>query len=266
MARIAIPFVLAIVVGLPVLAAERMTDKDVKALVARIDDGRNRFESALDDKVKRNILRGPSGEVNVDQFLNDFEESVKRLEERLTSKYAASAEVGTLLRQASAIDAYIGRQPVGTKGASEWGRLAGDFKALAAAYGAAFPLAENAAVRRLGDGEVAAAAEGVTKGAERVKSSLDAELKKDPSVDKPTREATVREADDFSKEAKALRDRVKDARPSSAEAEALLAKASKLEAFVSSHKVPAAAGEWAAVKKHLETLAAAYGLTGSPSR
>src|SRR5262245_12869998 len=60
-------------------AADRLTDRDVKGLVSRIEDGRNRFDDALDGKLKNTILRGPSGEVDVKRFLNDFQESIDRL-------------------------------------------------------------------------------------------------------------------------------------------------------------------------------------------
>ena len=42
-----------LVVGsLPVFGADRLTDADVKALVARVEDGRDKFDNALDDKFK----------------------------------------------------------------------------------------------------------------------------------------------------------------------------------------------------------------------
>ena len=53
-------------------AADRLTDRDVKALVARIEQGRDRFDDTLDGDLKDDIVRGPSGEVKVDDFLNDF--------------------------------------------------------------------------------------------------------------------------------------------------------------------------------------------------
>ena len=243
----------------PGIAADRLTDQDVKALVARIEQDRDRFDNALDDKLKRTILRGPSGEVNVDKYLNDFQASIDRVEERLKPGYAASAEVATLLHQGSAIDAVLRQQPVGTKGESEWNKLAADLKTLATVYGADFPLAANGAVRRIGDGEVAAAAEAIAKSGERLKKSLDTDLKKDTSIDKPTREGIVGEADQLTKDAKALRDRVKDGKPSSAEADRLLAQAAKLQAFIESHKAPTSSSAWSGLSTPLESVAGVYG-------
>jgi Skp family chaperone for outer membrane proteins len=241
------------------LAADRLTDKDVKALVARIEQGRDRFDDALDDKVKHDVVRGPSGEVKVEHFLNDFQENIDRVEERLKPDYAASAEVATLLRQATIIDTAFRRQPGGIRGESEWNRLTTDLKTLAMAYGVSFPLNENAAVRRIGDRELSDAIEEVAETAGRLKKSLGNELKKDPTINKESREAIVAEADQLARDAKALRNRVKDGNPSSAEADQLLVGAAKMQTILEKHEAPASASLWRNANEALQTLASAYG-------
>ena len=119
--------------------ADRLTDKDVKALVARIEQGRDRFDDALDGKFKESIVRGASGEVKIADFLNDFQESIDRLEERLKPDYAANAEAAVVLRHATAIRRVFDQQPAGIRGESQWNRLETDLKALAAAYGGSWP-------------------------------------------------------------------------------------------------------------------------------
>jgi hypothetical protein len=250
----------------PALAADRLTDKDVKALVSRIEEARDRFDNALDDKLKRSIVRGPAGEVNVDNFLNDFQESIDRLEERLKPEYAASAEAGSLLRQATAIDRFFRAQPPGTRGESEWNRLTTDLKTLAAAYGTEFPLADNAAVRRIGDKELAASIEQVARVGNQLKKSLDNDLKRDTTVDKAARQAAVSEVDQLQKDAKTLRERVKDGNPSSAEAERLLAQAAKVQNFISGRQLPTSSAAWSGVASPLQSLASAYGAAWPATR
>jgi hypothetical protein len=250
--------VAALLVASPAIAADRLTDRDVKALVERIDDERDRFEDQLDGKVKHNVVRRPSGEVDVERFLDDFQENVSHLKDRLKPDYAASAEVATVLRQGSAIERFMREQPTGLKGESEWNRLASDLKALALVYGADFPLPENAAVRRLGDRELAAAAEEVSHDADKLKQSLDAELKKDPTTASQAREAIVEEAGQLSKDGKGLRDRLNDGEPSSAEADKLLTRAAQLQQFLRNHPLPTSSGVWADMTPKLEVVAGAY--------
>jgi hypothetical protein len=259
MKRVVFLFTAAAVCWSPALAADRLTDKDVKELVSRIEQGRDRFDDALSGDFKRKVVRGPNGETSVSNFLNDFQENIDKVEQRLKPGYAASAEVGTLLRQATIIQNYFKQNPSGTRAESEWNRLSSDLKALANAYGADFPLAENAAIRRIGDGELATAVEQIAKQAEQLKKSLDNDLKKDKSVDKATREAIVDQAEQFSKDAKELRNLVKDGQPSSAQATRLIADATKIQDFVFRHKLPSAPGVWSGVAAPLRNLAAAYG-------
>ena len=259
MTRVA--FVIAIVVGLswPVLAADRLTDRDVKALITRIEQGRDKFDDELDGKLKNSVIRLPSGEVNVKDVLNDFQKSIDRVEERLKPEYAASAEVGALLRRASGIEAFFRQQPPGTKGESEWNRLASDLKVLAGAYGVDFPLSADATVRRIGDGELVTAVSQVAATSDQLKKSLDNDLKKDATVSKEARQAAIAEADQLIRDAKALRDRIKDAKPSSAEASKLLSQASKVRGFVDSHQVPTSSAAWKAAAAQVQVVATAYG-------
>jgi hypothetical protein len=259
MQRTLLLFGLMAICSVPILAADRLTDRDVKALVDRIEKGRDKFDDALDDKLKHSIVRGPNGEVNVDAFLNDFQKNIDRLEERLKPDYAASAEAGTLLRQATVIDAFFRQQPPGTRGESEWNRLATDMKALAKAYGADFPLPDKAPIRRIGDRELASAIDNVAHTAEQLKKSLDNDLKKDAAMDKEARRSVVNDADQLAKDAKTLRDRVKKGEPSSAEADRFLADAGKLQSFIASHQVPSSASAWTNTGESIQTVSSAYG-------
>jgi hypothetical protein len=257
--------ILAIVaaVAAPAMAADRLSDRDLKALVARIEDGRHKFEDALDGKLKNNTLRGSTGEVKVSNFLNDFQENIDKLDDRLNSDYAASAEAATVLRQATAIDQFFRTQPAGTKGDSEWNRLAVDLKALAVAYGTDFPTPEGAAVRRLGDKEVAKIVDNIAEAGDRLENSLDNELKKDATIDLPTRTSIVNVADEFANDARKLRDKVKDGDPSSSEAQHLLERAMAIQSILRARQVPTSSGIWNGVPPLLQQMAGAYGLTWS---
>jgi hypothetical protein len=235
-----------------------LTDKDLKQLVARIETGRDRFDNALDDKIKHAVFRGTSGEVDMDHFLNDFQESIDRVEERLTPEYSASAEAATLLRYGSAIERFFRQQPAGTKGESEWNRLAADLKIFAAAYGAEFPLREGDTVRRMGDREIASAADGVARSLDRLEDAIHDDLSGDDTVSKSARDAVGRDVDDLAKDAKLLRDRVKDGKPSSAEAERLLSRAARVQSFIAGHRTPKSASEWRGISMDLETIAISY--------
>lgn len=244
-----------------VAVADRPTDKDVKALLERIDQERDRFEDQLDGETKRAILRGPGGEVNVERYLDDLQENVDRLKDRFKPEYAASAEATTILRQGSDIQRFMSTKPPNFDGASEWNRLATSLGHLAAAYGTTFPIPEGQQARRFNDREVEKAANDLAASADRFKRDLDSSLRNDKTVDKPTRDAAVKEADGLKQDAKRLASVVSDERPASGEAKALLERAARLRGASSERTLsPAAQTAWRSVEGGIDKLAQAFDL------
>ena len=244
-----------------VVRAERLSDKDVKSLIERINSERDRFEDQLDGKIKRTILRGAGGEVNVERYLDDLQENVSKLKDRFKPEYAASAEVTTLLRQGSDIHRFMAKQPPNLDGASEWNRLSTSLQQLAAAYGTSMPIAEGQQARRMNDREVQKAADGIASGADRFKKELDSSLKNDKTVDKATREAALMEAESLKKDAKELASVLGDERPASGEAKALLDRAAKIRTAISGRTLagPARAA-WSSIESGLTEIGQGFGL------
>lgn len=241
-------------------AAQRLTDDDVKALAERIYNERDRFEDALDGDFKHAKLRTASGEYDINRFLDDFQERANEFKDRLTSGYAASREAGELLKQSSQISGYMKRQSPTMKGMSEWNKLEGSLGQLATAYGTTFPLPDGATPRRIGDGELKAAANAIEQGGKDFKKALEKDLKADKSVDPAARAAAIAEADSFAKSAKALKDRVGDGKPSSAEAQQLFQQAAKIKDVMGGKNLAMASGAWSGVSSKLAAIAQAYNM------
>ena len=111
-------------------------------------------------------------------------------------------------------------------------------KTIAQAYGASFPAGGERPGPRIGDGEVVAAADQLSKSGAQLES-LDVNLKSNPTFNPVAgRGDIVKEADQWSKDAKLLKDRVKDGKPSSAEAAAVLTRGARLQSFVQNNPVP----------------------------
>jgi hypothetical protein len=252
---------LATLLAVPAVAADRPTDKDVKQLIEQVNHDRDRFEDQLDGKLKRSIIRGPGGEVNVERYLDDLQENVNKLKERYTNQYAASAEATTVLRQGSDIQGYMATLPPNFDGASEWNRLSGSLRNLAAAYTTTFPIPAGQQARRMNDTEVKKAAEELGKSADRYKKELDSSLKKDKTIDKATREAAVQSADGLKQDAQKVASAIGDGRPASGEAQALLQRATALRGSASGRALsPAAQTAWGSVEGGLDKLGQAFGL------
>jgi hypothetical protein len=241
----------------PASTVERSPDRDVKQIIEAVDQTRDRFEDALDGKLKSSTLRGPHGETNVGAYLDDLQENVKRMKDRFKPDYSGSKEVETVLRQGTDIDAYIKAQPGELKGRSEWERMASELGRLAAAYGTTFPLSANAAVRRINDNEAAATADEVARAADRLKKEID----RDASLVQPTRGAVKQDLDALIKHARTVKSRTSDSRPATAEMREVVMMAGKVGKFVSENTVaPQTRTAWEAVQPPLDKLQQAFGL------
>src|SRR5436190_13789214 len=95
---------------------DRLSDKDVIALIEQVDEGRDKFEGNLDGGFKGSTLRGANSETKVAGALQDFQDTTKKLKERFKPDYSASAEVVALLKQATAIGAFMQGSSAPAKG------------------------------------------------------------------------------------------------------------------------------------------------------
>ena len=245
--------------SMPALAQarpERLSDKDVKTLIDQVDEGRDKFEGNLDGKFKGSTLRGPSGEVKVSGALQDYQDNTQKLKDRFTPDYSASAEVMTVLKQSTAIDAFMQGASSAMKGRSEWDRQTTYLKQLAASYGTTFPLPEGAAVRRMNDKETAGTAEAIASAAGRFKSDLD----KATTLAKPDKDAAKKDADLLIKQANAVKSRTSDGKLATGEMRQLADQVAKLQTFVDGHPIPTMTN-WQAVQSSLGKLQQAFGLS-----
>jgi hypothetical protein len=234
---------------------ERLSDKDVKALIDQVDEGRDKFEGNLDGQFKGSTLRGPNGETKVAGALQDYQDSTQKLKDRFTSDYAAGPEVATVLKQSTAIDAFMQGSPSAMKGRSEWDHLTVNLKRLAEAYGTAFPMPDGATARRTNDKETAAIAAAIATSADHFKSDLD----KDKTLAKPEKEAAKKDVEMLIKQAEAVKSRTSDGKPATAEVRQLVEQVAKVQTFVGAHPIPTMTN-WQAVQTSLGKLQQAFGL------
>jgi hypothetical protein len=235
---------------------QRLSDPDVKKIIEDVEHSRDDFQDHLDSKIKDSTLRGPNGEVRVEDFLKDLKDNVDKLNDRFKKDYSASAEAATVLRQASRIHAHIKAQSGEIKGGSEWDRFAVDLGRLADAYGTTFPLPDGAPVRRINDGEAASTADKIADQVDVVKNAIE----HDPGVPKPFRDSVFGDLDQLKDQAKAVKSRASDSKPATAEARQVVALAAKVNDSFKGHTLqPATLSAWGAMRAPLDVLDQAYG-------
>lgn len=258
---LACTFLFAIVSPLPAQAAERLTDKQLDALIQDIDKGFDTWKDALE---KRNyddaVITSAAGTINVKQFLKDFEKDIDTLKDRVSDSYAANPEALSLLRRASDVDRrYSARQGQGV-GASEWASLGKQFATLAAAYGAQWPaITDGLGVGRLTDKQLETQLKGMQSNAKRLADDA-SKAGKNKSID-PATVATVKDQckliETYSKDASS---RVKGGRPASGEiAQLLAATAAAGDAASKLPLSPVGGTAWSSLNEGAAAVARAFG-------
>jgi len=235
---------------------ERPSDKDVKTLIEQVDQGRDKFEGHLDGQFKGSTVPGPGGGTKVSDALQVYQDSTEKLKQRFTDDYSASAEVTIVLKQSALIDAFMKTSQSQMDGRSEWDLQVTNLKRLAEAYGATFPLADGATVRRMNDKEMAGLVEAVATAAERVKGDLD----NDKTLALPTEDAAKEAAEMLIKQTDAVKSRIGDGKPATAEVRLLAEQAAKLHAFLDGHQITSAATNWQSIQTAVVKLQQAFGL------
>lgn len=235
--------------------SERASDKEIKELIQKVDEGRDKFEGNLDGRFKGSTLKTPRGDVKVSGALQDYQDSTQKLMNRFTPEYAANSEVATVLTQSMAIDRFMQGQPTSMKGRAEWNTQLAFIKRLADAYATTFPVPDGATPRRDSDKEVVAAADAVAKGADRMKDPI-GDHKTLPKAEK---DAAKKDVELLVKQAETVASKTRDAKPASADVRQLMAQAAKLEAFLTAQSIPNAG--WQSVKSSVAKLQQAFRLT-----
>jgi hypothetical protein len=204
----------------------RPSDGQVQKLIEQTQKAEADFDRALDSKLKNAIVRGPSGEVMVSIFLQDFKTDIERMKERFAPKYAASAELVMIMRRAEGLDKFVDSQPASLKGRSEWDTFTASLNDLAAAYGTSFPMKPDSPPRRMNDLEIQQASDAAVTNGQALRKSLSSVYGKE---DKESIKATEEHIDAMTKAAKGLKARVDDGKPASGEAAVFTEAANKVQ-------------------------------------
>ena len=236
----------------------RPSDDGVVSLIETVQKDIKQFEKKLDSDVRKGKVRGPTAEVDVDNYLKDFDTSLERLRDRFKKDYSASAEALAVLNQAGGIQRFIDSQPPTLKGRSEWDVAKASLNQLAWAYNTMFPPPPNASARRINDTELGQAADAVAKHAQTFRKGL-----KDAytSEEKAALQKVQDSVDAVSDAAKQLKSRISSEKPASGEAAALAKTVAAVETAVAGRNLSeSATTAWGELSKSMNKINQAFGV------
>jgi hypothetical protein len=239
----------------------RPTDREVSEMMEGVQKSVKQFEKSLPSDFKRSTLRGEKTDVNVENYMKDFNQDLERLRERFNPTYSASADVAVVLHKASKVDAFVKSQPPSFKGRSEWDAAAAELQKLAAAYETTFPTPPDASARRVNDKEIQQAADAISKEARAYRKALSSAYTKE---EKDALAAAQKSADGLSKAAESLRSRSESGKPASGEAGVLAEALTAVETAVAGRTLPeSATAAWGRIATAAQTIEQAFKPAGA---
>jgi len=124
--------------------AYSLSDVQLDALLRRVSNESDRFRNDIGLALNRSRYDNTRAEDNINQFVTDFASSLTQLRARYDSGSSVSGDVQSVMRQATYIDDFLRRHPLGYRVTSDWSALKGDLNQLASAYSLAWNWDVNA--------------------------------------------------------------------------------------------------------------------------
>jgi hypothetical protein len=122
--------VIATPVGLPY----RLSDKEVEQILHRIEDQSGKFRNSLDSALDRSRLNDTDREDDINAFVKEFDQEVRRLHDRFDEHKSVAADVQSVLDRAARIDGFMRRRGLTGKAQNEWSALRANLDQLAEVY------------------------------------------------------------------------------------------------------------------------------------
>jgi len=123
-----------VVTATPVGLPYRLSDKEVERMLHGIEQQSGKFRSSLDSALDRSSLNSTDREDDINAFIKEFDQEVRRLHDRFDEHKSVAADVQAVLDRAARIDVFMRRRGLTEKAQNEWSALRANLDQLAEAY------------------------------------------------------------------------------------------------------------------------------------
>ena len=115
-------------------APYRLSDKEVKKLMAQLKKDTGKFRKSFDSSLDRSRLDGTKREDDINAILKNYEDATERLYSRFKDNKSVGADVEAVLDGAADIDRFITRRLASERAERDWEAVRQDLRRLAEAY------------------------------------------------------------------------------------------------------------------------------------
>jgi DNA repair exonuclease SbcCD ATPase subunit len=123
-----------VVTATPVGLPYRLSDKEVERMLHGIEEQSGKFRSSLDSALDRSSLNNTDREDDINAFIKEFDQEVRRLHDRFDEHKSVAGDVQAVLDRAARIDSFMRRRGLTERAQNEWSALRASLDQLAEAY------------------------------------------------------------------------------------------------------------------------------------
>lgn len=249
-------------------APYRVSDRQLRELVNRIDTHRGAFHASFSQALDRSRVKGNLADGEIDRSESAFEQAADLLRDRLNDARADRSDAASLLRCASSIDRFMTRNQLDKPAQSDWETLRLDMDDLARAYGMAWrPSAASQNVAdRVDDRHVDLLLKQIREKADRFDRSLEGAFDRGRIDEVEGKDAIHLAVRDFKQAADRLRDRLKGRQADIADVEEVLRRGAVIDGIMQRHQLTARAEQnWLSLRGDLDRLARASNIAWTSS-
>jgi hypothetical protein len=243
----------------------RLSEREVKNLLDRIDKGAESFRRSMDKALDRSRFDGTKAEDNINKFIKDFTDATDTLKSKFDDDRTAASSVEEVLRRGADIDNFMLRHRVRPRAQSDWRELRGSLDELARAYNVSWSWTGlSNRPYRISDEQLGVLLGRIETSADRFRKSLNDALDK-TAFNKTSAEDDINQfVKEFERATDHLKKRFNSKETAAADVEEVLRRAARIDVFLRQHKLTLRAQEdWAELRSGLESLAQAYSVSWS---
>jgi len=123
-----------VVTATPVVLPYRLSDKEIERMLHSIEQQSGKFRSSLDSALDKSSLNSTDREDDINAFVKEFDQEVRRLHDRFDDHKSVAADVQAVLDRAARIDSFMRRRGLTERAQNDWSALRANLDQLAEAY------------------------------------------------------------------------------------------------------------------------------------
>ena len=124
---------------IPSATAQRLSDKDVEALLGNLKSDTKKFRSSFNSAVSKSTIRKTSQEKDAKALVERFEKQTESALDEFKDKKKLDGALTTMLSTATQIDGLLTATPMGDQTTSDWARVKTELSQLAKQFDVTYP-------------------------------------------------------------------------------------------------------------------------------